>query len=87
MLKSLLIGFASIALGCLILWHRYKNPVRKDYDFTQLNVKGYIAGIGFIILGILTLIGWGIGNISYYMYVIKNTYNNKKMLSVSFLLF
>ena len=56
--KSTLIGFACIAVGFFILWHRYKNPLRKDYDFTQANVKGYMGGIGFIILGIGTLIGW-----------------------------
>lgn len=56
--KSTLIGFACFAVGCFILWYVIKHPLRKDYDFTQANVKGYMGGIGFIILGIGTLIGW-----------------------------
>jgi hypothetical protein len=38
-LKSTLIGFACIAVGYFILWHRYENLVRKDYDITQVNAK------------------------------------------------
>ena len=57
-LKSTLIGFACIAVGCFILLYVIKHPLRKDCDFTQANVKGYMGGIGFIILGIGTLIGW-----------------------------
>ena len=57
-LKSTLIGFACITIGCYSIWHTHKFPARKDYDFTQANVKGYIAGIAGIVLGIGTLIGW-----------------------------
>lgn len=57
-MKTILIGSTFISLGCVILWVAYKHPVRKQFDFTEANVKGYIAGIGFIIVGILTFVGW-----------------------------
>ena len=40
-------------------WNTCKHPVRKENDYTLVNAKGYIAGIGLIIIGILTLVGYG----------------------------
>jgi hypothetical protein len=57
-IKTKIIGIVFLFIGCIVLWLAYKYPLRKEYDFTQANVKGYMGGIGFIILGILTLTGW-----------------------------
>ncbi|MBA3706899.1 MAG: hypothetical protein H0W84_13670 [Bacteroidetes bacterium] len=50
-----LIGIGCISLGALVLWYSYKYGM----DVMGSNVKGYIGGFGFIIIGILTLLGYG----------------------------
>jgi hypothetical protein len=52
---NVLIGLAFLAVGCFITWLTYKYPTKNDY--TATNVKGYIGGITFILLGIITLLG------------------------------
>ncbi len=56
-LKSVLIGFVCIAVGCFFIWNTYKHPVKTDN--TEANMKGYIGGVILIVVGIMTLIGWG----------------------------
>ncbi|MEO6902464.1 MAG: hypothetical protein ABI315_04835 [Bacteroidia bacterium] len=54
-----LIGIVCIVAGVFFLWFTYKYSLPKDSDIGGSNVKGYIAGFGFLILGILTLLGYG----------------------------
>ena len=56
MLINLIVGSVCILIGVWIFIFTYRNP---DSQLKSLDLKGYIAGIGFIILGIMCLIGKG----------------------------
>ncbi len=56
MSRESLIGLGCIILGVFSLWWTIKTWIKNDY--LTANIKGLIAGIGFIILGILLLIGY-----------------------------
>lgn len=49
------IGIGFLAFGIAFLWWSIKNPVKSD--ITTANLKGIIAGVGFIILGVLLILG------------------------------
>ena len=57
-MKFILLSIGSIALGCYSIWSTFKHSARKEYDFTLVNAKGYIGGVGLIIIGLLTLLGY-----------------------------
>lgn len=47
------IGILLIVIGILFLYQTIKFPVKEDYG--AINFKGYIAGIGFFVIGIYLL--------------------------------
>jgi hypothetical protein len=58
MLKEQLIGLACIAIGGFVLWWTIKYPNKEKHDPITGNLKGYIGSIGFIVVGVLLLIGY-----------------------------
>jgi hypothetical protein len=57
-IKSTSGGIGLILLGLLILYFTFKFPQKDKYSPLTENVKGLIAAFGFIIIGILFLIGY-----------------------------
>ena len=53
MVKIIIIGIAIIIFGCYAIYSTYKNP---NKTFWSSDFKGYGAGVGFIILGIVYLL-------------------------------
>ncbi len=53
-LKHILLGIFFIIIGIGILIYTYKHPI-KSIGLRPNNGKGYIAGVGFLILGVLEL--------------------------------
>lgn len=49
------IGLGMLIFGVCFLWWSIKHPIKDDYS--TANLKGIIAGIGFIIIGIILLFG------------------------------
>jgi hypothetical protein len=56
--KDIIIGIVCIILGSLFLYKVIRYPNKAKYDPFVSNLQGFFAGILFIIIGILTLIGY-----------------------------
>lgn len=52
----MILGIISIALGTIILWYTIKHPIIEDMDYGKGQLKGYVSGIGFIVVGVFTII-------------------------------
>jgi len=52
----MILGIISFALGTIILWDTIKNPIIEDMDYGKGQLKGYVSGIGFIVLGVFAII-------------------------------
>jgi hypothetical protein len=52
-----LIGIGFLIFGIFFLWWTIKSWIKDDY--LTANLKGLIAGVGAIIIGILLLFGFG----------------------------
>jgi hypothetical protein len=53
-MKDIFLGFLFIIIGIFLLVFTYKNPA---VQIKSADLKGYLGGIGFIILGVLTVLG------------------------------
>jgi hypothetical protein len=52
-MKDVFLGFLFIILGIFLLIFTYKNPA---VQIKSADLKGYLGGIGFVILGILIVL-------------------------------
>jgi hypothetical protein len=51
---TILTAIGIIIIGVLVTYHTYKHP---NKTFPTKDIGGYMAGIGFVILGIMVLFG------------------------------
>ena len=60
-MKIVIISIIIILFGIFMIWHTYKNPVMKKngQEYRAGTAKGYTAGFIAILVGILTLLGYG----------------------------
>jgi hypothetical protein len=52
----MLLGIIFVVLGSFILWDTIKNPIVEDLDYGKGQFKGYLSGIGFVVLGLYLII-------------------------------
>ena len=54
----MILGIVFMILGAFILWDTIKNPIVEDMDYGKGQFKGYLSGIGFLVLGLFLIIDY-----------------------------
>jgi hypothetical protein len=54
----MILGIVFMILGAFILWDTIKNPIVEDMDYGKGQSKGYLSGIGFLVLGLFLIIDY-----------------------------
>ncbi len=60
-MKEIIYSIVFIIIGMFFLFFTYKDGEKKEVNLTTSyvsHIKGYLAGFGFIILGVLKLFGY-----------------------------